>query len=403
LFYQGVPDGSEKTYKAYDKRLLELEEQHGHPGNRVFYLALPPQAFPEVIQALGEFGLNKSRGWTRLVIEKPFGHDLESAQKLNDFVHQHFEEPQIYRIDHYLGKETVQNLLVFRFANSLFEPIWNRDRVQSVQITVAESIGTAGRAAYYDKAGVLRDMVQNHLTQLFALTAMEVPAAFEADAIRQEKAKLLRSVAPIRPGDIVYGQYGPGKADGKEAAGYLQEPKVPKDSKTPTFVAMKLHVDNWRWHGVPFYLRTGKRLPRHVTQIAVTFRCPPVSMFQPHDTCAIHSNVLLMTLQPDEGFDLQFEVKAPGQPVRLVSQNLRFRYAEAFEPLPDAYETLLLDVVLGDQTLFVHADEAEAAWRLYTPLLEQKLDVHPYPAGSWGPDKETAALLEGEPEGWVTR
>ncbi len=402
LFYQTVPDGGHESYKALAERITELESRFGLPGNRVFYLALPPQAFTGVIGGLGEAGLNDSKGWTRLVIEKPFGHDLQSALELNDFVHRYFKESQIYRIDHYLGKETVQNLLVFRFANSLFEPLWNRDRVESVQITVSESLGIGGRAGYYDQAGALRDMIQNHITQLLALTAMEVPGAFEADSIRQEKAKLLKAVEPIGDRDVVFGRYGAGRVGNESVPGYLEEKGIPGESITPTYVALRLRIANWRWHGVPFIIRTGKRLPKRVSQIAVTFRCPPVSIFQPHDQCTIHSNVLIMTLQPDEGFDVHFEVKTPGQAIGLQTEALHFRYSEAFQPLPEAYETLLEDVVIGDQTLFVHADEVEAAWRLYTPVLERHIEPVSYAAGSWGPS-EADALLEGTSNGWITK
>jgi glucose-6-phosphate 1-dehydrogenase len=393
LHYQPLDSPGENDYRALGARVAALEEKYQLPGNRVFYLAIPPNDLPEIIAGLGEAGLNRSSGWTRLVVEKPFGLDLGSAQELNRLAHHYFEESQIYRIDHYLGKETVQNLLVFRFGNAIFEPVWNRDLVQSVQITVAETLGVEKRAHYYESVGALRDMVQNHLTQLLTIATMEVPSAFEADAIREEKAKVLRSVPPLKPEDVVFGQYARGAVQGQEVPGYREEAGVAPDSREETFVALKMEVANWRWQGVPFYLRTGKRLPRQVTQIAVTFKCPPVSVFQPYSTCLIHSNVLVFTIQPDEGFDLYFEVKAPGTPLKLNTQKLSFRYAEAFGPLPDAYETLLLDVLIGDQTLFVRADEVEEAWRIYNPILGTPPEAHPYPAGAWGPP-EAARLLD---------
>jgi glucose-6-phosphate 1-dehydrogenase len=400
IFSFGLASDQGSDYRGVAERIVSLEQQHQLPGNRVFYLALPPTAFPTAIAALGQAGLNRGPGWTRLVIEKPFGRDLESASALNDLVHKYFEESQVYRIDHYLGKETVQNILVFRFANSLFEPLWNRDRIESVEITVAEELGVEHRALYYETAGALRDMVQNHMTQLFTLAAMEVPPAFEADAIRHEKAKVMRSVEPIRPEDVVMGQYAAGEIDGKPVPGYREEPGIARDSQTETFVALRLEVANWRWHGVPFFLRTGKRLKERLSTIVVTFRCPPVSIFQPFDETPIHANALVIAIQPDEGFDLCFEIKAPGESVQLQSHRLHFRYSEAFGPLPDAYETLLLDVLKGDATLFVRDDWVEASWELYTPVLQKRPRILPYAAGTWGP-AEADRLLEKLGRGWT--
>ncbi|MEO7403717.1 MAG: glucose-6-phosphate dehydrogenase, partial [Burkholderiales bacterium] len=354
--------------------------------NHVLYLALPPTAFSPTIEGLGRAGLHRSAGWTRLVIEKPFGHDLGSALTLNAHVHKYFDEAQVYRIDHYLGKETVQNLLAFRFGNALFESAWNRDHIKSVQIAVAEELGIEQRADYYEHTGALRDMVQNHLTQLLTLIAMEVPAAFEADSIRFEKVKVLRAVAPIGNHAVVFGQYAAGKLGRKKLSSYRDEPDVAARSKTETFVALRLELGNWRWQGVPFYLVTGKRLARRATEITIKFRSPPVALFRSLDGCATHTNVLVITLQPGEGFNLSFEVKSPGDQFTLQTQHMDFRYADAFGPrLADGYETLLLEIVEGDQTLFVHADEAEASWKLYSPLLRRRLPLQFYAAGSTGP------------------
>jgi len=402
FFYQPIGEGKQEDYERLRKRIEELENTLGLPGNRIFYLALPPGAFPPTIDGMGKAGLNAGKGWTRLVVEKPFGRDLESARGLNKIIHQYFDESQVFRIDHYLGKETVQNLLAFRFGNALFEPLWNRDRIQRVQIVVSEQLGVEHRAGYYDKAGALRDMIQNHLTQLLTLTAMESPAAFEADAIRSEKVKVLRSIPPINVEDVLWGQYRGGVVEEQKVPGYLEEPGIPPTSGTETLVAMKLVVDNWRWQGVPFYLVTGKRLPRRVTQIIVTFRRPPISIFHSFDRCEVHSNVLLITIQPDEGFNLFFEVKAPGQDITLQTQNMRFRYAEAFGPLPEGYETLLLDIMENDQTLFVRADEVEASWKLYEPLLQARKTIAPYSAGTWGPER-AQAFFDGVSNAWNHR
>ena len=385
LYFQTIGESGSKDFRKVAERIAALEQGHKLPGNRLFYLALPPDVFPNVVTRLGEAGLNRSRGWTRIVVEKPFGSDLNTAQALNSHLHQYFDEPQIYRIDHYLGKETVQNLLVFRFANAMFESVWNRDRVDSVSITVAEELGIEHRGRYYEKAGALRDVVQNHLTQLLTIAAMELPAAFDSQAIRYEKAKVLKAVSPIRVEDVAFGQYARGRLNGSELPGYREEVWVAPDSQTETFVALKLSIANWRWHGVPFYLHTGKRLPRRVTQMAVTFRRPPLEIFRPCCAGTIDPNVLLITIQPDEGFDLQFEVKEPGQSISLRTQSLHFRYAETFAPLADAYQTLLLDVARGDQTLFVSDEWVEASWQLYTPLLGERPPVRLYPAGTWGP------------------
>jgi len=394
LHYRSVHEGTVDDYRKLADEIAALERKHGIPGNRIFYLALPPPALRGAITGLGESGLNRSPGWTRIVVEKPFGYDLESAREINALILRYFAESQVYRIDHYLAKEAVQNLMVFRFANAIFESLWNRDRIDSVQITVSESIGVSTRADYYDKAGALRDMVQNHLTQLLALTAMEIPAALESTLIHDEKAKVLKSVAPIGPGDAVFGQYANGSMDGQQVRGYREEEDISPNSRTETFVALRLFVNNWRWQGVPFFLRTGKRLPVRTTQIVVNFKCPVLACFAPF-SCDIHCNRLVMMLEPNEGFDLCFEVKAPGQPFVLKTERLSFRYAEVFGALPEAYETVLLDLALGDQTLFVRADAVEQAWSLYMPLLTSRPPVHLYPAGSWGPEEEVVALLQG--------
>ena len=388
LFYQSIGPDSDR-YGDLKDRIHALETAHDLPGNRVFYLSLPPPTYGPTTEALGEEGLNESDGWTRLVIEKPFGHDLDSAHELNALVHQHFDETQVYRIDHYLGKETVQNLLAFRFGNALFEAVWNRDRIEQVEITVAESLGVEGRAGYYDDAGHLRDMVQNHLTQLFTLVAMEPPATFDADAIRDEKVKVLRATRPLDPARALLGQYTAGTHAGDEVLGYREEEGVPEDSATETFAQLPVYIDNWRWQGVPFILRSGKRLPQKLTQIAVRFECAPVSLFEnagaEAPSCNVSQNELIITLQPNEGFDLRFEVKKPGESIRLETQKLSFRYEEAFGPVPDAYETLIRDIIQGDQTLFVRSDEVEASWALYAPLLAAERSPAPYPAGAWGP------------------
>ncbi|MFO0746854.1 MAG: glucose-6-phosphate dehydrogenase [Myxococcota bacterium] len=397
LHYHCIGKGEAADFRAVATRLQLMEAEQRLPGNRAIYLALPPQAFQSTIDGLGGAGLNQSHGWTRVVLEKPFGHDHGSAAALNRVVHAWFSESQIYRIDHYLGKDTVQNLLVMRFANTIFESVWNRDRVEAVQITVAEDIGVGSRAGYYDKFGAFRDMIQNHLTQLLTLIAMEVPSAYEADAIRYEKIKVLRSLRRLDLADVVYGQYAAGTSRGEAVPGYLDEADIPDDSKTETFVAMKVFIDNWRWSGVPFYLRTGKRMGKALSQIAVRLRNTPSSLFdsvgEPRET----SDVLLITLQPDAGFSLHFDVKVPGAQFHMVRIPLGFRYRELFDEVPEAYETLLLDIMEGDQTLFVHSDEVDQSWRFYSELVSNPPPTATYPAGSWGPpEADHLAIPERE-------
>lgn len=397
LHYQQLDHTNADDFRALRKRLEDLGKEYGIPANYAFYMSLPPRAFPLTVKGLGDAGLNDdSEGWSRIVVEKPFGKDLASAHELNELIHEHFSESQIYRIDHYLGKETVQNLLVFRLSNAFIESSWNRDRVDSVQITVGEHLGVGTRAEYYDHSGALRDMVQNHLTQLLTLVAMEVPASFSARAIRNEKIKVLRSIAPIQPEDVVRGQYTAGTVKGEKIPGYLESEGVPADSQTETFVAMKLSIDSWRWQGVPFYLRTGKCMPRKTTQIAVRFRDAPVSFFKQMGCNQDTADVLTITLQPNEGFTFHIDIKKPGAPLRLERIPLHFGYADHFEEsMPDGYQTLLLDVLNGDQTLFVHGDEVEESWRVYAPLLENPPPVCDYVAGTWGPpEAEHLAIPE---------
>ncbi|MDQ3137856.1 MAG: glucose-6-phosphate dehydrogenase [Gemmatimonadota bacterium] len=388
------------TYAAIGDRLGAIESARDHSDGRLFYLAIPPGIYARTITHLEQSGVaervnrRSARPWVRVVVEKPFGHDLHTAKALNRTVRKAFAEHQVYRIDHYLGKETVQNLMVFRFANSIFEPVWNRHHVHHVQITAAETVGVEHRAGYYEDAGVVRDMFQNHLLQLMCLTAMEPPVAFQADAVRDEKTKVLRAIRRFSAAEMhdysVRGQYGPGMVKGAAVPGYRQEPDVAPGSDTPTWAALRLLVDNWRWHGVPFFLRSGKRMERRVTEIAVQFRDPPHLMFQDHDK-TISPNVIAIRVQPEEGISLSFDIKVPGVGVRMTAAKMDFSYAEAFgHAAHSAYETLLLDCMVGDATLFTRGDAVEAAWEVVDPVIEAWDEKDPehfpnYAAGSWGP------------------
>jgi glucose-6-phosphate 1-dehydrogenase len=397
LRYQSIRHG----FEALRKRIEEIEEAEGLGGNRAFYLAIPPAVFDDTVDGLGKSGALMGGGWTRVVVEKPFGSDLDSAHHLNQVLHNWLDENQIYRIDHYLAKETVQNLMALRFANPLFESSWTRDRIDSVQITVAEDFGIGSRAGYFDKAGIVRDIIQNHALQILTLVAMEPPVKATSDAIRDEKVKVLRAMYPVDPGDVVRGQYDVGEVGGEKAAAYVDEKGVDDSSTTETYAAFKLEIDNWRWKGVPFYLRTGKRLERRVTQVSVVFKEPPVFLFSVEAPCHMHPNVFDIRLQPQEGFALSFEMKVPGEGYDLRTQRLRFDYDEVFGELPSAYFTLLADVMTGDQTLFVRSDEVEEAWRVVAPVLDPGVMPDLYPAGSWGPVR-AEELLARNGRHWQT-
>ncbi len=386
----------ENFYAALSERIKELNKQHSVDSNLIFYLSVPPFLYPVISKQLCKVGLSgsdepKHRDKVRLIIEKPFGRDMRSAQELNETIGNCFHESQVYRIDHYLGKETVQNILMFRFANTIFEPVWNRDYIDNVQITISESVGVEQRAGYYDTSGALRDMFQNHMLQMLALIAMEPPPGFDADRVRDEKVKLLRSIRPISlepwSAEIVRGRYTAGDIDGQKVNGYLDEEGVPADSKTETYVAAKLLIDNWRWQDVPFYVRTGKRLAAKKTEIVITFKKVPHSMFLSAGFDDLPANVLVLKIQPDEGMSLQFQAKRPGSKLCMGTLEMQFNYADLFSvEMPEAYGRLLLDVMLGDQTLFNRYDSVERAWELFDPVLQawgsSGADPEVYPAGA---------------------
>ncbi len=395
-----------RSFVELKARLEAIEAERGLRGNRLYYLAIPPSGIGDAASRLGEAGLvHRAEGegpWSRLVVEKPFGHDLESARALNEKVRASFRESQVFRIDHYLGKETTQNLLVFRLGNGIFEPLWNRRYVDHVQITVAETLGVEGRGKFYEESGIFRDIVQNHMLQLLCLVAMEPPVAFEANVVRDEKVKVLRSVRPQSPEEIlrdtVRGQYATGSIDGQPVPGYRQEADVDPGSLRETYAAWKLQIENWRWAGVPFYLRAGKRLPKRVTEIAITFKTPPIALFRRAGVLAQEPNVLVLRIQPDEGIALRIGAKQPGPTMRVDTVKMDFRYSEHFGgKTPDAYERLLLDALNGDGTLFARRDEVEAAWELVSAVLDvwresPPRDLPNYEAGMWGPEGATELL-----------
>ena len=412
LFYQPIDTNSVDDYALVKSRMEFLEQEFNTAGNAIFYLSTPPVLYEKIPRFLAHHGLHHRNGtYRRLVIEKPFGYDLASAHSLNQALKENFAEDDIYRIDHYLGKETVQNLLVTRFANGVFEPLWNRNYIHHVEITNAEQIGVGSRGGYYDESGALRDMLQNHLMQVVAHVAMEPPIAPDAASIRKEKTKLFESLRPIAESEVgkyaIRRQYTASKMRGRHVAGYREEEGVPDDSKTETFAAVKFYVDNWRWSGVPFYARTGKRLPTKVTEVCITFKQPPHTLFQRRDQLFENSyNQLVMRIQPDEGLMLNFGMKVPGEGFSVKNVGMDFHYSDlANDDVPEAYERLLLDCMRGDATLYAHGDSVEYSWEFVEPILsawrnDPSIPVYGYPAGTWGPEEVADDLIEPKELCW---
>jgi len=416
MFYCQSDFNDREGYRKLADLLEKLDDERGTRGNRIYYLATPPTTDSEIIHQLGGAGLARparsndhDESWIRIVIEKPFGRDLASAQKLNRELARVFRENQTYRIDHYMGKETVQNLLAFRFANGIFEPLWNQKYIDHVQIVVAEGIGIGTRAEYYEESGAIRDMVQNHIMQVLCLTAMEAPVAFDPDAIRDEKVKVMRAIPLLSPEEVaqrtVRGQYTAGVVDGQQVPGYKEEKGVAPNSTTETYVALKLFIENWRWAEVPFYIRTGKRLPARSTEVTIQFKRVPHQLYKPTETKGLVPNRLTIRIQPDEGISLKFAAKVPGAARHLNDVDMNFSYANAFGiESPEAYERLLADCMIGDSTLFIRRDEVETSWRIVDSITNAWKNipadpVYPYVAGSWGP-KEADALIENDGRRW---
>ena len=409
LTFQQGEFNDASTYAAIKKQINVLEKTWNATANRIFYLAVPPNAFEEISMNIGSSGLAENNLKSRIVVEKPFGHDLQSAIDLNALLHTNFEEKQIYRIDHYLGKETVQNILAFRFANTLYEPIWNRNYIDSIQITVAEELGVENRGNYYETAGALRDMIQNHLLQLLCLVTMEPPVSFEADEVRNRKVDVLNALQKINLEEVheyaARGQYGPGWLKGKKVIGYRQEPDVSKDSKIETFAALKLYMNNWRWQGVPFYLRTGKRMDETISVITIQFKTPPYQLFPAQAIGNWQPNRLILSIQPHMGISTRFQAKRPGLKMLLYPVDMHFDYNESYTSgTPEAYETLLLDIMEGDTTLFMRADQVEAAWKVLMPVINV-WEANPpnnfpnYKAGSQGAE-DAEILIAKDGHSW---